>query len=101
MAGSDLASVRLLVDAPLAALLILEVLHRVGEVHVAATDARRFERDIELASRGPDERPPALVLPVTRLLADEHQRRRHWPLAEDGLRRVDPQRARTTLRRSL
>lgn len=41
-AGVDLASVRLLVNAALAARLVLEVLHRVSDVDLAALDAGRL-----------------------------------------------------------
>ena len=43
-AGVDLARVGLLVDAPLAARLVLEMLHGVGDVDSRAVDAGRLER---------------------------------------------------------
>src|SRR5215208_5954233 len=43
-AGADLAGVGLLVDAPLATLLELEVLDRVGDIGVGAVDAGTRER---------------------------------------------------------
>src|SRR5690349_24260424 len=60
----DLALARRLVDAPLAALLELEVLDDVGDVDVAAVDPGRLERAVELAARGADERVALAVLTV-------------------------------------
>ena len=56
-AGIDLARVRLLVDAPLAARLILEVLHRIGDVDRIARDAGDFQRAIEHLAGGSDKGP--------------------------------------------
>src|SRR3954470_1158241 len=66
VAGVDLALRRGLVQAPLAARLPLEVLHRVGDVEVIALYARGLQRTVEQASRRPDERQPLLVLLVAR-----------------------------------
>ena len=85
-AGRDLAGVRLLVDAPLAARLPLEVLDDVGDVDLRAVDPRLRERPIEQRAGRTDERMAAQILGVARLLADEHQRRRRRAFAEDGLR---------------
>src|SRR3546814_11846423 len=53
--GSDLARVRLLVDAPLAAALELEMLDRVGDVGCGAVDAGVRERLVEDAAGWPDD----------------------------------------------
>src|SRR5205085_11317108 len=66
----DLAGRRLLVDALLAALLELEVLHRVRNVHFLALQARILERAVEEASGWPNEGAPGQLLLVARLLAD-------------------------------
>src|SRR5690349_15641498 len=55
-AGRDLGRARALVQPPLAAELELEVLDDVGDVKRLAVDADGFERFVEQASRGPDER---------------------------------------------
>ena len=73
-AGRDLTPARLLVDAPLAARLPLEVLDddssgRRRRLH----DPRFGERLAEKAAGGADERPAREVLAIARLLADEHR----------------------------
>ena len=55
-AGGDLAGVRLLVDAPLAARLPLEVLDDVGDVDRCAVDAGVLERAVEQLAGRADER---------------------------------------------
>src|SRR5262245_53006351 len=87
-AGVDLACVWLLVDALLAARLILEVLHRVGDVDLAPLDARCFQRLVEHLAGWADEGEACQILLVARLLADEYQRRVSRTLAEHGLGRV-------------
>src|SRR5215510_12551307 len=54
-ASVDLAYVGLLVEAPLAARLVLEVLHGVGDVDFIPLDAGRFERLVEHLAGGTDE----------------------------------------------
>src|SRR5439155_21216166 len=83
-----LGAIRLVVDAPLAAGLPLEVLDRVRDVGLPAVNPRVGERAVEQLPRGPDERRAGEILLVARLLADEHHLGRDQPLAEDGLRRV-------------
>ena len=94
LAGHDLGRVRLLVDPARAHHLEPEVLDRVGEVHVGPVDTRFGERPVEHGTGWSDERPAGSVLPITRLLADEHQRRAGRALTEDGLRRPAVQVAR-------
>src|SRR5262249_28255200 len=60
-----------------------------------------LQRPVELLARGPDERPPLLVLLVAGLLADEHDRGVIRPLAEDGLRADPPEVAAMAARRGL
>src|SRR5688500_20180492 len=63
-------------DAALAARLPLEVLHGVGDEHLAARDAGFLERAIEHAARRPDERLPRAILLIPGLLThDEHAAR--------------------------
>ena len=78
-------------QAALAARLPAEVLHRVREIGLLASDARELERVVEHAARGADEGVALDVLVVARLLADEHEMRAARPLAEDGLRRLPPE----------
>src|SRR5262249_13177354 len=87
-ASVDLARVGLLVEAPLAARLVLEVLHGIGDVDVAPLDARRFQSLIEYLAGGSGEGQSGQICLVARLLADQHQRSVGRPLAEHGLGRV-------------
>src|SRR5205807_9324739 len=86
-----LGPVRLVVDAALAARLPLEVLDGVRDVDAAAVDAGGGERLVKDAPCRPDEGTAREILPVARLLADEHQLRTRRAFAEDGLRRVPPE----------
>src|SRR5262249_30621044 len=92
-ARANLGSVGLLVDAPLAARLPLEVLDGIGHVDLPSIDARLGERGVEKAARRPDERPAGNVLGVAGLLADHHDARRSMAFAEDRLRSPLPERA--------
>ena len=56
----------------LAARLVAEMLHRVGEIDFRPAYVREREEFIEQAARRPDERPARAVLFVARLLADKH-----------------------------
>ena len=58
--------------AALAALLELEMLHRIGDVDARALDPRFGERPIEEPAGRPDERSAGAVLGIPRLLAHEH-----------------------------
>src|ERR1700751_3125945 len=84
----DLARVRTLVDPALAPLGPLEVLNRVGHVHVVAVDAGLVQRPVQDPARGPDERMAPLVFLVTRLLADQRHGRTRPAFAEHRLRRA-------------
>ena len=56
-ARGDLARIRLLVDAPFSARLILEVLHRIGDVKRGAIETGLGDRAIEQLAGRADERP--------------------------------------------
>ena len=76
-----------LVDAPLAALLELEVLHDVRDVDAGTVEVGVVQRLVELAPRRAHERVALPVLAVAGLLADEHDPRLPRALAEHRLRR--------------
>ena len=57
----------------LASLLVPEVLHRVGQVHVPAIDLRSLQGLVEKPARRADEGTTLPVLLVTRLLTHEHE----------------------------
>ena len=65
----------------------LEMLHRVGDVHVVPVDPGGVERAVEQLAGRADERPTGAVLSVARLLADDHDPRARGALTEDRLRR--------------
>ncbi len=81
----DLISIRPLVQPPLAAHFVLEVLHRVGDEHALAIDAGIGERPVQYAAGRADERQAGLVLLVARLLADQHHRGPPRPLPRHRL----------------
>jgi len=87
-AGGDLAGVRPVVDAPLAARQEFEMLDGVGDVDGRAVDPGLLERFVEDRARGPDERPPGKILLVARLFADEQDRRVERAFAEHRLGRI-------------
>ena len=74
-------------DAPLAARLELEVLHRIGDVDRAAVHARLLHRPVHDLSGGADERTANHVFLVARLLAHENDPRTRRPFPEHGLGR--------------
>src|SRR3954453_6850376 len=82
----DFARVRFLVNAPFAARLPFEMLHRVRHVDVVAIDLGFLERAIEQLAGWPDERLSGEILLVAWLLAQEQQLRPLRTFAEDGLR---------------
>src|SRR5690606_6431951 len=81
----DLVRIGALVQPPLATHLVLEVLHGVGDEGFAAVNAGVFQRPVEQASGGSDERMTRAVLLVPRLLADEHDSRPPPPLTRHRL----------------
>jgi hypothetical protein len=85
VAGVDLRGGRTLVDPSLAALLVLEVLDRVGEIHGGPVDAGVVETLTEDPSRRADERLPRQVLAVAGLLAHQDDARITRSVTENGL----------------
>jgi hypothetical protein len=89
-ANLDLAGVRALVQPALAARLKFEMLDRVGHVDSPPIDAGILERLIQELARRADERTAGKILPVPRLLADQHDLPVRRPLPEHGLSRILP-----------
>jgi hypothetical protein len=81
------------VNAALAARLPFEVLHRVGHKDPLAIDPHGLQRLVQDAPRRSYERMAGLVLLITGLLADQHQRRLDRSFSEYGLGGVLPQTA--------
>ena len=77
-------------NAPLAARLELEVLHRVRNKHVLPCDSRFLQRAVENRTGRPHKRMPLLILLIPRLLSNEHHIRFTRPFARHSLRRVLP-----------
>src|SRR4029077_3903981 len=96
-ANLDLAGVRALVKAALAALLELEMLHRIGDIDIRSFDSGFGERTIEDPACRPDEGTPGDIFRIAGLLAHEEEPRFRGAFAEHGLRRPFPQRAGTTV----
>ena len=92
-ASLDLITVWPLVQAPLAAHLVLEVLHRIGYRHFRARDGGLGQSSIENPSGRSYERLAGNVLLVSRLLPDEHQTGMPSPFSRNGLRGVLIERA--------
>ncbi len=90
-AGPDVPQVRLLMDAALPPRLPAEVLDDVGHEDIPPIETGAFQRVVQYAPGGSDERPTLDVFAVTRLFADEHDARARRALAEDGLRRIPVQ----------
>src|SRR4051812_42763521 len=93
MAGVDLALRGRLVEAPLAAQLPFEVLHRVRDIKMLPVDTRRFQAAVEEPSGRPDEGQALLVFLVAGLLAHQHDASMGVAGAEHRLGGVRPQRA--------
>src|SRR5262245_38232691 len=91
-AGRDLALRRRLVDAPRAARLPAEVLHRVRQEHVAGCDVCRLDRSSQEAACRSDERLALPVFLIAGLLADQQEPRVTRAAARDALRRALPER---------
>lgn len=75
---------RLLVDAPLAALLKFEMLDRIRDVRMRTVYSCFVERFIEKPSCGPDERTTLEIFLVAWLFADEGERGAERPFAKNG-----------------
>jgi hypothetical protein len=98
-ASRCLGSIRLLMDAALAAPDPLEVLHRVRDVRERAVDTGCFESLVEDPPRRADERTAGEILLVPGLLAHEHDLGRRLSFAEHGLRPGLPEVARLAIGR--
>ncbi len=80
-------------EAPFAALLKLEMLDRVGDVHAGTVDPGVAECAVEHLPGRADKRPAGKILLVAGLLADRDHRRVGRSFAEHRLRRVPVERA--------
>src|SRR6266511_1860535 len=85
LAPIDLIGVRALVETPLAAHFVLEVLHRVGDESIGAGNAGFFQRRIQDAAGRADEGLAGEILLVAGLLSDQHQVRAHPAFAGHDL----------------
>ena len=85
LAALDFVGVGTLVQAALAAHLVLEMLHRVGDENLRAGDLRFRQGAVEDLAGGPDERLAGKVFLVAGLLAHQHQVRMAAPFAGDRL----------------
>ena len=90
-AGRDFRVRRLLVNAPLAPLFELEVLHRVRDVHLGTVDVRRFEPTVQNASCRSDERFAGEIFLVAGLLAHQDDASLRGAFTENCLRGVPVQ----------
>src|SRR5262249_40865922 len=75
LAALDLIVAPPLVQAPLAAHLVLEMLDGVGDEHFLARNTGLFQRPVEHAAGGPHEGLARDVLLIAGLLADQHEMR--------------------------
>lgn len=80
-------------QALLAARLEFEMLHRIGDIGLAAIDAGIGQSAVEEFSCRPNKGPALQVFLIARLLTDKDDRRLRGTLAEDGLGRVFVERA--------
>src|SRR5262245_37372333 len=87
-AALNLIGVRPLVQPPLAALLVLEMLDRVGDEDLAAIDTRVGDREVEHAAGWPDKGMTLAILLIARLLAHHHDPRVLRPFARHHLGRA-------------
>ncbi len=88
-----MAALRALMQAHLASPLVMEVLHRVGQVQGAAFDAQLLQRTVQQLARRPGEGATTQVLDITGLFAHQHDACIGRTFAEHGLGRRFPQRA--------
>src|SRR5688500_15093634 len=85
-----LFAIRLLVNSALAARLPLEMFNRVRQVNLSRIEAGFDERLAQQLPRWTDERFAGEVFLIAGLLADEHETRAWWTLAEHGLSAAFP-----------
>jgi hypothetical protein len=88
-------------DTALAPLFMLEMLHDVRHEDVAPVKTAFPQGAIQEAARGPNKRTTGTIFLVAGLLADQHDRRRRGPLANNGLCRINVQRAALAARNGL
>ena len=88
LAALDFVGVGTLVQTALAAHLVLEMLHRVGDENLRAGDLRFRQGAVEDLPGGRDERLAGKVFLVAGLLAHQHQVRMAAPFAGDRGQRV-------------
>src|SRR5262249_17441482 len=84
-------------NAPLAALLPLEMLDHVREVNARAVDACVRHCAVQQTAGGAHERTPFDVFFIARLFPYHHDLRAAWAFAENGLRAALPEFARAAI----
>ncbi len=92
-AGVYMTALRALVQAHLAAPLVVEMLHRVGQVQRAAFDAQFLQRAVQQLSGRAREGAATQVLDITGLFTHQHDACIATTFAEHGLGGRFPQRA--------
>lgn len=85
LAALDFVGVGTFVQAPLAAHLMLEMLHGVGDEDLRARDLRLRQGVVEDLASGADERLAGEIFLVAGLLAHQHELSAPASLARDGL----------------
>ena len=85
LAALDFVGVGTFVQAPLAAHLMLEMLHCVGDEDLRARDLRLRQGVVEDLAGGPDKRLAGEVFLVAGLLAHQHELSAPASFARDGL----------------
>ncbi len=93
LAGAHMAAFRPLVQAGLAAPLVVEMLDRIGQVQRGAVDAEFGQGTVQQLAGRPCKGPATQVLGIAGLLADHHHPRVGRALAEHHLGGRLPQRA--------
>src|SRR5262249_1165999 len=97
VAALDFVGIRPLVQPQLAALLMLEMLDRIGDEDRFSRDACVLERAVQHTAGWPDEWFPREVLSVAGLLAHQHELRALFPFARHDLGGIAVKRAAPTL----
>src|SRR3954447_21395965 len=97
-AAIDFVGIRALVQAALAAHLMLEVFDRIGDEHILAHDAGTFQSLVQETTRRANKWVPGQIFLVARLLADHHQTRMRPAFAGYNLRGELVERAARTSR---
>lgn len=84
-AGGLFPGTWLFMESPLAALLPVEVLHRIGDIDQSAAQAGLCQSVVKQSSGGTHKGPALTIFLVARRFTDQHQRGRRWPFAKDRL----------------